>query len=131
MYIRFVTPHWDPRSRTHRGFFASAYLASRSPQVDEWQRAELDRELIWFADNLAVPHVLAKPTGHLQRRNGVCWFRDHAADHVSHARYVAWLLGELGLPIDELRAENAGTTIWADRHQVVALTDRRAPYRLH
>ena len=131
MFIRFVSPHWDARSRSHAGFFGPAYEASRSPRVSDWQRAELARELDWFADNLDVPHVLCVSTGHRQHRNGVCWFRDSAGDHVSRARYVAWLLGENGLPVEELHADHPGTMIWGDRHQVVALRDRRAPYAYH
>jgi hypothetical protein len=131
MYIRFVTSQWDAFSRTNRGFFRPAYAVRGSESVPAWQRRELARELAWFDDNLDVPPVLSARTGRRQYRNGVCWFRDRAADHVSHARYVAWLLGENGLPVEELRADHPGTVIWGDDAQVVALTDRRAPYAYH
>ena len=131
MYIRFVTSQWDAHTRSRLGFFAVAYGASRSPRVPEWQRIELRRELDWFGDHLAVPDLLVVPTGHRQLRSGVCWFRDRAAEHVSRARYVVWILTEIGAPIDELRSERPGTMIWGDDHQIVALAGRDASFAVH
>lgn len=131
MFVRFVTSRWDGLARTRAGFFRDAYDLSRRADVPEWQRQELGREIAWFGQNLAVPRVLHRATGHHQARNGVCWFRDDAAEHVSHARYVVWLLGENGIAVEELRARDPGTAIWADDHQVVTLADRRRPRLLH
>ena len=131
MFIRFVSSQWDARARSCAGLFAPAYRLRQSSAAPGWQRAELARELDWFARHLEVPARLRLPVGHRGRLNGVCWFRDCAAEHVSHARYIAWLLDENGVPIEELRASHPGTIIWGDDHQVVALTDRAAPYCYH
>ena len=131
MFVRFISPRWDGCARSRAGFFRDAYELSRRDTVPDWQRHELCDELRWFEDHLAVPAILYRPTGHRQFRNGVCWFRDAARDCVSHARYIAWLLGENGVAIDELRTRDPGTTIWADEHQIVALADRRRPRLLH
>lgn len=131
MYIRFITPRWDGRARSRTGFFLDAWRVSRSRSAPEWQRQELSNELNWFSQNLAVPDTLRRATGHKQIRNGVCWFRDSASEHIGHARYVCWLIGENGIPVEELRARDCGTAIWADDHQVVALADRRSPRLLH
>lgn len=131
MFIRFVTPHRDAESRCRAGLFSIAYAASRSPRIGDWQRAELCRELDWFDNHLAAPGVLVTTTGHRQRRNGVCWFRDRAAEHVSRARYIAWLLSEHGALVEELRTERPGTTIWSDEHQIVAVAHRHAPHLAH
>ena len=113
------------------GFFSDAYYAMRSPRVPLWVRAELAQELEWFGYYLDVPCVLARQTGRHRLFHGVCWFRDRAQAHVSHARYTCWLLEELGLPITEWRVDEPGTVIWGDDHQVVALNDRRGPDRLN
>ncbi|MCB2128457.1 MAG: hypothetical protein KDE03_05115 [Rhodobacteraceae bacterium] len=131
MFVRFIAPHWDAESRCRAGLFTIAYRASRSSCLPEWQRAELRRELDWFGAHLAVPAVLVITTGHRQCRNGVCWFRDRAAEHVSRARYVAWILSGNGAPIDELRSDRPGTLIWSDAHQIVALSHRNAPRWAH
>ena len=129
MFIRFISPHWDDFARTRSGFFGPAYARRCSAHTPDWIADELSRELRWFCDRLAVPERLAKPTGR-DWRNGDCWFRDSAAEHISRARYVCWLLGETGMPITELRARRPGTVLWRDDHQVVALADRRAKHEM-
>ena len=122
MYIRFVSPWRCVRARAETGLFGPAYSAARAASVEPWMRAEIRRSLDWFSLHLAVPWDLSRCG-----RNGVCWFRDQAGRHVSEARYLAWLIGEAGLPIAELRMDRPGTVIWQDDHQVVALPERNHP----
>lgn len=129
MYVRFITPEWVPYARSRRGFFAAAYSAARYHKTPEWLSEELWQEIFWFEKNLDVPKTLSKRTGRGDR-DGVCWFRDVAATHVSRARYVCWLLSEIGTPTQELRSTRPGTLLWCDDHQVVALAERDARHRV-
>lgn len=129
MYIRFITPDWVSCARAQRGFFAATYQTARGANTPEWLAQQLWQEIGWFERNLDVPAAFAKNTGR-GRRHGVCWFRDGAAAHVSHARYICWLLSEVGAPTKELRSHRPGTVFWQDDHQVVALAERDARYRI-
>ncbi|MDJ1006917.1 MAG: hypothetical protein QNJ13_03755 [Paracoccaceae bacterium] len=130
MYIRFVTQRRDTRARAEVGFFEpAAALEARCRRAgDPWQVREIGRELRWFAANLAVPdRFTVQAPRRRGARNGVCWFRDSAPEHVSRARYVAFLLGEVGIAVEELRSKRPGTILWSDRHQIVALPGRDHP----
>lgn len=124
MYIRFVSPFWSDRCRSHLGFFHAFRDARRLAGRGDWRAQELDRVSAWFDTHLDVPDCLSRRMGRHGARRGVCWFRDSADAHVSHARYAAWLMQDIGLPIRELRAHRPGARIWEDDHQIVAVPDR-------
>ncbi len=128
MFIRFVAPDRDIRARTERGLFGPAYETRRrfTPRDAPWQVHEIHRLLIWFDRHLDAPDRFTVQQGRTKgQRNGVCWFRDSADRHVSQARYLGFLLGEMGVPIREHRAAHPGTVLWEDAQQVVALPERR------
>lgn len=123
MYIRFVCAQRSTRARAEVGLFRSAYRdIDWGSASDCWIRDEIDRSLQWFDTYLDAPNVVTRCG-----RDGICWFRDSAARHVSEARYLARLLTEAGHPIAELRMDRPGTVIWSDAHQVVALPERDHP----
>ncbi|WP_095589144.1 hypothetical protein [Actibacterium ureilyticum] len=127
MYIRFVTDIRDDLARTEMGIFQSGW----PNRVTDWRITELQREYDWFNRHLAVPRRFHMRPGRKGHRAGVCWFRPEATEHITRARYIAWLLSDMGVPVTELRNRDPGTRLWQDTHQIVALTDRRAPNRLH
>ncbi len=131
MYIRFVWPVRHAFARAHPGFFYASAHAAYPRDPGDWRIQEIEREMAWFGEHLAVPKVLRRRAGRHGVRAGICWFRDSAAEHVSRARYVAWLLDDIGVPIVEIRASRAGTEIWADANQIVAIPDRGACNSLH
>lgn len=131
MYIRFVWPVRHDVCRTHPGFFFASAYARYPRDARDWRVRELQAEIAWFGEHLAVPGRLRIPAGRHGPRWGVCWFRDDAAEHVSRARYVAWLLTDLGVPIEEWRSPRPGTRVWEDRHQIVALPEREPVIRVH
>lgn len=124
MYIRFVTPFWSDACRSHLGFFCAIYGARRRLRPDDWRVQELNRQSAWFDQNLDAPGTLTRRVGRHGDRRGVCWFHDHASEHVSRARYACWLIEDMGLPIEELRSRRPGTRIWEDAYQIVAIPDR-------
>jgi hypothetical protein len=130
MYIRFAQLQRDPVSRVSPGLFHALH---RLPPFDgsDWRHLQIRDRYDWFNRHLDCPGQLALPVGKHAVRRGVCWFRDDATDHVSEARYLAWLLGDIGIPIRELRAERPGTLIWGDDHQIVAVPERNARIVVH
>lgn len=129
MYIRFAGPRRVPHLRAAPGLFHALHYVPGDPD-DDWRLAEVWRVYRWFCEELRVPRAFERRFGH-GWRHGICWFRDDAARHVSEARYLAWLLSDIGLPIEELRSPRPGAVIWQDDHQIVAIPDRRADIRVH
>ncbi len=128
MYIRFAQTRRDPVCRVAPGLFHA-----RLPRFDreDWRHHEISRLHGWFNRNLDVPDQLAARMSRFGPRRGVCWFVGDASEHVSNARYLAWLLSEIGVPIDELRSSRPGVRIWEDPHQIVVIPERDAPVTIH
>ncbi|MEL6522934.1 MAG: hypothetical protein AAFQ66_18330 [Pseudomonadota bacterium] len=133
MYLRFVSSHWDDQARAESGLFC-AFSVAREARDDGrltgWQIDELGRMYHWFCLHLDKPGSFVRRCGKGERA-GVCWFRPEAAEHVSNARYMAWLLCDIGFPVEELRARRPGTILWSDNHQVVAIPYRNGPRAFH
>ena len=99
----------------------------RFAQIDpdpECRLAEIGRVRDWFADNLEKPDFLEKRIGRQGVRQGLCWFDETAGEHIEQARYLAWLLTDLGLPVEGIRSERPGLLLYDDGVQVVAVPDR-------
>ncbi len=130
MYIRFAQTRRDPVCRVAPGLFHAFH---RLPPFDasDWRHQEIRRVYGWFNRNLDVPHRLAAKVGRHGARRGVYWFADEAGEHVSEARYLAWLLSDVGVPIDEWRSPRPGVRIWEDPHQVVVIPEPGAPMTIH
>ena len=130
MYIRFAQLRRDPVARVAPGLFHAFH---RLPPFDgsDWRHREIRDRYAWFNQNLDRPDRLCMPVGKKALRRGVCWFRDGASDHVSEARYLAWLLSDIGIPIRELRSDRPGTLIFGDDIQIVVVPERGAPVSVH
>ncbi|MBD3679189.1 MAG: hypothetical protein HUJ27_12425 [Rhodobacteraceae bacterium] len=123
MYLRFTTFANDEDSRTSLGIFqAAADIWYDRPELSHlWQVAELRRELDWFNEHLERPDRRWYRPYKRAERSGVCWFKPDATTHIHRARYMAWLLADLGVATTVLRAASFDQVIWQDRHQVVAI----------
>lgn len=130
MYIRFAQTRRDPVCRVAPGLFHALHRLPRF-DADDWRHHEIRRLYGWFNRNLAVPGRLAARVGRHGDRRGVCWFNDAASGHVSEARYLAWLLSDIGIPIQELRSPRPGVPLWEDAHQIVVIPERHAPATQH
>lgn len=115
------------QSRANLGIFQTDGDCLRRTPADSrgWHHAELRRELDWFNDRLEAPDRFFYRACRRAERSGICWFRDSATDHITRARYMAWLLTEIGTPIRIRRDAMPGSILWEDRHQVVALPPSR------
>ena len=128
MFIRFAQLQRDPDARVAPGLF-QALNHLPATEGPDWRRSEIARTYDWFTENLDRPDVLAARFSRYGPRRGVCWFHDTATDHIEQARYLAWLLTDIGLPIRELRAHAPGQTIWQDAAQAVIIPEPGARVR--
>ncbi|ESQ80656.1 hypothetical protein [Asticcacaulis sp. YBE204] len=118
MYVRYVTAHIDPYTGAECGFFQSSYLLDRRGCA-QWIKDELRAQFDWFNHHLDVPHRLGR---HFKRREsiwGICWFTPEALEAIERARYCAWLIGEGGLPVRQIKARIGREIIWRDPQQIV------------
>lgn len=125
MFIRFARIVPDPDCRLAEGMFQ---LLDDLPTLaeDDWRPAEIGRVRAWFAEHLDKPEALEKRIGRQgvrQLRQGLCWFDEMAGEHIEEARYPAWLLNDLGLPVEEIRSERPGLLLYDDGLQIVAVPD--------
>lgn len=124
MYIRFESRFWDDGARANDGVFMASWRVCDSwfGQVDRpWQVLELERQREWFCTNLKVPSKLWYRPGRKACRGGLCWFRHEAREHINRARYMAFLVEDLGEKMVERLASDPGVILWRDHSQVVAL----------
>ncbi|MDJ0638737.1 MAG: hypothetical protein QNJ20_07885 [Paracoccaceae bacterium] len=123
MYVRFETFAPCAEARGHTSIFQAALdLWQDVDRAESWQADALRRELDWFNEHLDAPETNAfwyRPNRKAEV-SGLCWFRDSAEQHVSRARFMAWLLDELAVPTRALWACNPGRILWADNVQVIA-----------
>ena len=125
MLIRFESFNRDVDARCNDGVFKAAGRL-RDDWCDRqdlpWHIVELNRLIVWFDDNLEAPERLE----YYHRRSirgAICWFRDSAREHVDRARYMAFLVEDLGEPIIFRRTTCPGTILWQDEVQVAALAN--------
>ena len=120
MYIRYQGISYDGFSRGRLGLFQSVgELAETRPH--SWHQSEIRRECDWFSDNLRVPRRLFYRPYSKGEISGLCWFRASAVEYVDRARYLAWLLNDIGIFIEERKSRTPGRVLWQDAHQVVAV----------
>ncbi len=130
MFIRFAQLERAPEVRVAPGIFHAFHRLPPFERSD-WRHREIARIHDGFNANLARPDILSARMSRHGPRRGVCWFRDRASDHVSEARYLAWLLGEVGVPIREMRSPDPGVLIWEDEDQIVVVPEPDALVRSH
>ena len=130
MFIRFAQYNRDPIDRVAPGVF-QAFHHLPDFDRDDWRHHEIRRLYRWFNDRLDVPDTLSLRMSRFGPRRGVCWFRDDAHGFIDEARYLAWLLSDVGVPVRELRARRPGVEIWRDAAQVVVVPDQNAHVTVH
>ncbi len=130
MFIRFAQLVRDPEIRATPGVFQAARHLPRFDR-DDWRHHEIRRLYRWFNDELEVPEALSRRMSRFGARRGICWFRDDAGRFIDEARYLAWLLSDVGVPVGELRSPRPGVEIWRDAAQIVAVPEPDAPVTLH
>lgn len=120
MYIRFEGTSYDDWSRGCCGVFQTAGALDKTT-LHSWHMAEIRRECDWFNDNLTFPRRLFYRPNRKAEISGLCWFRATADEYVSRARYLAWLLNDLGVFVEERKSLTPGRVLWQDDHQIVAV----------
>lgn len=120
MYVRFEGTSYDCWSRGYCGVFQTAGDIDKTA-LNSWHLDEIKRECAWFNDNLSFPRRLFYRPNSKAEISGLCWFLASADEYVNRARYLAWLLNDLGVLVVERKSWTPGRVLWQDDHQIVAV----------
>lgn len=125
MYIRFESLERDHNSRGCAGVFQIAldHWYDFPEQRAVWQMVEARRVLNWFNNRLPCPETVSYRKGREAMVTGLCWFRSDANEHIAQARYLSFLMRDLGHYIHERHSQAPGRILWSDPFQVVAAAD--------
>jgi len=124
MYLRFVTSLRDTNDHTPLGVFAAAYRLREQAFVPEYIRAEIRETLIWFDTHLPKPSRFVDSCKPHRQDNGICWFKAEARECLRQARYLAQLVAEQDVTVQEIKSSAPGYWIYEDEFQIVV-----APFR--
>jgi hypothetical protein len=120
MYVRFVTAQQHSDTGVHMGIFQTRILLRAVGQLPAWDEARLAELKAWFNDHLEKPERVARsrrPNGH---HAAVSWFKASAHEHIAHARELAALLEQHGIPTRMLTTDRPGYIVYEDEFQVAA-----------
>jgi hypothetical protein len=124
MYVRFVLHSDHAECGVRVGPFGVAYdlRTDEKNTMCEVEWLVLDDTLDWFGETLPVPYRTYR--WYKGWRDGYCWFRDSAREHILRMRTLAWVLERNGYPMTMIRGDSPGQVLYEDCHQIVAV-----PYR--
>ena len=92
--------------------------------LPDYEYERLRDILVWFSKNLETPDRFSPSSRRGRGRSkAVCWFKPTAHEHLAHAREMASLLEDYGVPIWTLKSSKVGYVVYEDVHQVVAEPD--------
>ncbi|HSF94163.1 MAG TPA: hypothetical protein VLA52_03985 [Thermohalobaculum sp.] len=123
MYLRFVCAAPHPYAAAELGIYQATRLIDWEDQP-RWLAKEFRRAFVAAADGLAVPECVSMARTADGRRS-VCWLKAENAPRIAATRHLAWVMGELGVPVAGIGARNPGHIIYRDVDQVVALPQGR------
>lgn len=120
MYLRFVIPVMDEKSRRRQGVFQTAYDLRDSGRLPEYQQDELRELLRWFSENLKEPERFSRSRRSGAHAHAISWFKDFAGECIGRIRHICRILGENDVPTEMISTERPGYVVYEDEHQVVA-----------
>lgn len=120
MYVRFVLPWIDLDSRSPAGIFGAYYPLQDAASVPAYLKRALKAENDWFRENLPIPDRFSVRSRKRWLSLGICWFRDHAREHIAHGYELARLVTEAGVLVEKSVTRDPGTILYRDDFQIVA-----------
>lgn len=130
-FVRFVVPAWIHReSQAPIGVIGAAYELLRQDTVSDDVRAEIERWIEWFENNLSVPDRFnrTKSKGWYRRETrGIAWLRASSTDHLAAMAELAACIAKCGYATAEVRSERVGYVVYEDDVQVIGEPFRDTP----
>ncbi|ESY72229.1 hypothetical protein NKJ90_05330 [Mesorhizobium sp. M0051] len=124
MFLRFVRSKIIKGTHAREGFFGAAYELRGQPDVDRHTLDQLEDNLAWFRQNLAIPprFNLSRSKGFYRRETtqGLSWFKPTATEHLARAFDLTGLLAHHGHHVEVMKSARLGYVVYEDEYQIVA-----------
>ena len=124
MFVRFVVLEQDESSHRLMGVFQAAFSLRDRGLLDSTERHGFENLRQWFNDHLPAPERFCRSRGRQAHRQGICWFKADAVEHLGKIRELVALLERHGITTRRLRAERPGYIVYEDDFQVAAVPFR-------
>lgn len=124
MYLRYLARYRNSVSgRDETGIFRAADFVRDHTGIGESEKAELQRLITWFDENLPVPEFYDDPAKRREDDHIYFWFKISAADIVGKMEELYAILEDYEVQVQRLRAqEPPGKLIFEDECQIAVLT---------
>ena len=118
MFIRFVCSQIDEHSLKSAGLFCAASKLRWSDDLPRYEFEALCEIRDWFDQYLASPFDYLPR--HPRYDLAICWFKDHAKEHIEKAWELIAILERNDVPIWTIKSRRAGHVYYEDDAQVFA-----------
>jgi hypothetical protein len=125
MFLRFTIGESDVDSNSFKGLFTAAYEIRDSGHLTENEAAEVQELIDWFKKNLTIPDCFFRA----ESKSAICWFTANAGEPLSRIWRLATFLRGNGKDVWLHKTSDPGRRLYSDRHQVVAIPQRRPRVR--
>ena len=119
MFIRFASGVIDEDSHFFAGLFSAAYDLLDAHTLPVYQADALSEEMNWFTEHLKAPFEFRLEPWTLANKS-LCWFRDDAHEHLTHAWKVASILETYDVYVDVIKSNRPGYILYWDEAQILA-----------
>jgi hypothetical protein len=124
MFVRFVTLNKNEDSHCLAGVFQEAYRLWDQGRFGKEEARQFKALLQWFHHRLPVPNRFSRSGGRQAHRQGICWFKADAVEHLGKIRELVALLEQCGVSIRRLWTRRPGYVVYEDSFQVTAIPFR-------
>ncbi len=124
MFVRFVILSKDGVSHRLMGVFRAAFQLRDKDRLTLGIAPGIEELCQWFNLHLPVPGQFSLGRGRHGRRQGICWFKPTATEHLGKIREMVALLERQGVRTRKLRTQRPGYVTYEDAYQIVAVPFR-------
>lgn len=118
-----VRYHNSASGRDETGIFRAADFVRDHSAIGEGEKAELQRLITWFDENLPVPEFYDDPAKRREDDHVYFWFKISAEDIVGKMEELCAVLDGYNVNVQRLRADDPpGKLVFEDECQVAILT---------
>ncbi len=121
MFLRFVVNERDEDSHCRKGVIHACDDLDNAGILNEHEHLLFREVMDWLNENLERPERLARSTKRHAHPAAICWYKDHARDHIHRMYDLCFLLEKYGRTWSMLKSMNPGYIVYEDDVQIAAV----------
>ncbi len=125
-YVRFAVGDVAEDSSQPLGIFQAVGALRDRGQLFPYEEAEQEEIWNWFDDNLKKPDrfTVSKPPYYRKQKKAICWFKEHAHEHIARARSLVSILRSHDISVSMLKASRPGYVAYEDQYRIAVVPFR-------